>query len=528
MNARTQEIGCDDFELPPKEAYEDESGETTSAAAERVVIQLEAGALHRYADAAEQIIAREVYTRGGKLVRIGTSPELQGFTGSAVRRDARQSVLVPISAEYMRRRLNELAEFQTFRRRESEWIAVDCPKDLAGNILNSGEWPHFRPLTAIASAPFIRPDHTVCEASGYDAATGIFLAPNERFPRVPVRPTRDDAVRARQRLLDPFSDFPFENAESLAAFAAHVLTSAVRAALGTTPVFLYTAPIAASGKTLLSSQAHAIAHGVAPAMRPWTDESEEIRKVLYATLLAGDAALTFDNVPAGVRVRSAVLCGFATAATYSDRKLGSSETTSLPNRCSVTLTGNNVTPSGDLARRSLVCRLDANAESPRGREFRIANLPAYVSEHRAKLLMAALTIVRAYTAAGLPDVGLKPLESFEGWTRLVRDPLVWIGMADPVDTQATETDDEIAPLRAAFTALESEGEFTARQLAEAANRIGNSDLRSVIEGAGCSDASDHVRIGYWLRANRGRVADGRKLANRSGHAGLTYWKVTRQ
>lgn len=500
----------------------------------REVIALEGGRLHEYAAQAEALLRPEVYVRGGRLVRIGASTELTGTVGAALRRDVRQPVVLGVTQEYLRRRLNERAEFQAYRRREKEWVPVDCPNDLAGNILGAGDWPTFRPLTAIATAPFIRPDLTVCETPGYDDATGIYLAPTEPFPAMPTKPTRADATVAWQRLLAPFAEFPFDGPESLSVFMSHVLTAAVRVALGTVPAFFYTAPIAATGKTFLSGFANLIAHGAQPAMRPYTDESEELRKVLFAALLAGDPAVTFDNVPAGVRVRSPILCGFITASTYSDRKLGSSESRQLPNRVLVTLTGNNVTPSGDLPRRALVCRLDADAETPRGREFKIPNLAAHVAELRPQLLVDALTIIRAYLEAGAPKVDARPLESFEAWSLLARDPLMWLDMADPVGSQAVETDDEIAPLRAAFDAIAENfrtgaGEFTARQLAAACNGFGEAiSLRSTIEAAGCSDATCHVKIGYWLRANRGRVAGQRKLTNRAGHAGVAFWTVNRK
>src|ERR1019366_9055548 len=114
-----------------------------------------------------------------------------------------------------------------------------------------------------------------------------------------------------------------------------------------------TAPTVATGKTLLSKSANIIATGNEPAIRPYTEDSEEQRKVLFSSLLAGDSGLLFDNVPSGVKVRSSVLCAFSTAVVYADRKLGTSESHTLANTVLVALTGNNITPAGDLARRSL-------------------------------------------------------------------------------------------------------------------------------------------------------------------------------
>ena len=309
-----------------------------------------------------------------------------------------------------------------------------------------------------------------------------------------------------------------------------MLAAVGRHAIDTVPISVYTAPLVASGKTLLATMANLIAHGVEPGVHPYTDESEEIRKVLMSALLAGDSTVLFDNVPNGSRVRSPILCAFVTAAVYTDRKLGVSESPSLPNRCTVVLTGNNITPAGDLARRCLLVRLDVDAETARGREFEIPNLKNYVAANRSQLLVDALTVILAYTQAC--DVGAmpKPLESFEAWSRVARNPLVWLGMGDAVETQQLETEDELEPLREAFEKLTTRPdfaigeEFSARQLAKLCESFPGEDLRAAIEAAGCSDATNALIVGYWLREHRDRVASGRKLTAAGITGGRVRWK----
>lgn len=265
-------------------------------------------------------------------------------------------------------------------------------------------------------------------------------------------------------------------------------------------------------------------------MRPWAEGGEELRKSLFASLLAGDRTIGFDNLPNGVKVRSPILCGFLTADVYSDRKLGASEVPALPNRSVVSLTGNNITPAGDLARRSIVTRLDANTNRLRDRRFREPDLKGYVAAHRAALLIAALTIVKAYVAAGTPFQAI-PLPSFERWSRFARDPLLWLGMPDPVATQDDETDDEAVPLAAAFLMIAEcpalgEKEFMASELALACDAlVGDSQLAAAIEPAGCSAASDQKYVGYWLREKRDHIAGGYKLER--GHAanGSRKWRL---
>jgi putative DNA primase/helicase len=55
-------------------------------------------------------------------------------------------------------------------------------------------------------------------------------------------------------------------------------------------------------------------------------------------------------------------------------------------------------------------------------------------DHRAELVAAALTILKAYCVAGMP--GRPPqLQSFEDWSDTVRGALLWIGLEDPAATQ---------------------------------------------------------------------------------------------
>jgi hypothetical protein len=518
-----------DTELPPIEAYIEAQEEVQrDSDSGREVIQLQASQLHNYAPAAERLIAQDVYVRGQQLVRLGIAPELASVAKNLVKRSSQQRVIVPVNVEYLRRRLTSLAEFQRYSGREKKWNPTDCPRDLVQNILVAGDWEHFRPLEAIATAPFLRADLTVCDTPGYDPASCVFYAPNALFPSIPAKPGKDDAVAALERLSEPFKQFPYAGV-SEAAFLSHVLAAVGRHAINTMPVFAYTAPLVASGKTLLAGMPSRIADGVEPGLHPYTDEAEEIRKVLMSALLAGDPGVLFDNVPNGTKVRSPVLCGFVTAAVYSDRRLGVSESVTLPNRCNVVLTGNNVTPAGDFARRCLVVRLDVDAESARGREFEIQNLQAHVLAHRPQLLVDALTIVLAYAQTGLPGPIPKPLESFETWSRIARDPLVWLGKGDAVETQQLETEDELAPLKEAFERIGGQptlsSTFAARDIATLAGRFEGTELKAAIEGAGCSDATSPLKVGYWLREFRDRVASDRKLVQVGNSGGKAQWRL---
>ena len=498
----------------------------------RPVLQITGGALHVVADAAERLVAGDVYMQGTKLVRLGVPAELPAAEGERITRDAAQPVIVGVSGEYLRREITRRASVLRFSRQRNQYEPVDCPRELAENILHAGSSPHFRPLNGIATAPFLRADLSICARPGYDAASGVILEPTINCPVIPDRPSRDVALAALRALAAPFEEFPYATPAARVAALAHVLTAVARHAIGTSPVFTYTATLAGTGKTLLSRMPALIVSGTPPGLRPFPAQEDELRKTLLAALLAGDTALLFDNISNGTPVRSPALCAFATADVYQDRKLGVSESPRIPNRTTVAMTGNNISPAGDLVRRSIVVRLDVNAESPKGRVFEINDLDAYVREHRPELLVAALTVIRAYAVSGVDMLALPPLPSFERWSRVVRDPLVWLGCEDPVSTQETEADDEVSPLRAAFTEiannphLKAMSSFKARDIVNAAEWADSRALREALEACGCRLPLEPGEAGNWLRANRGRVAGGFKLVRLGGsHGNVSAWRL---
>jgi putative DNA primase/helicase len=123
-----------------------------------------------------------------------------------------------------------------------------------------------------------------------------------------------------------------------------------------------------------------------------------------------------------------------TQSTVKPRILGKSETPTCPTGAFMTATGNNFVAAGDMERRTIVSKLDPRCETPETRVFAFEPV-ALAKKLRPQLVVAALTILRAYHVAGRPNRP-DPLGSFEDWSDLVRGALLWLGEADPVDTMA--------------------------------------------------------------------------------------------
>src|SRR5262249_18861236 len=121
-----------------------------------------------------------------------------------------------------------------------------------------------------------------------------------------------------------------------------------------------------------------------------------------------------------------------TADRWKDRLLGGNRVYDGPLHVTWYGTGNNVQLVGDTPRR--VCRvcLESKMERPEERsDVKYPNLRQHVQGRRGECLSAALTLPRAWYAADRPRHGLTPWGSYEGWSEVVREAVVFAGYPDP-------------------------------------------------------------------------------------------------
>src|SRR5437879_4521543 len=122
------------------------------------------------------------------------------------------------------------------------------------------------------------------------------------------------------------------------------------------------------------------------------DEAEE-RKRITSLLMAGNPIVLIDNItrPLGSGAFDSALPG----EKWSDRALGTNSNVSLPLLTIWYATGNNVQLAADTTRRVAHIRLQSPEENPEHRaNFRHANLVGWVRENRARLAVAAVTMLR--------------------------------------------------------------------------------------------------------------------------------------
>jgi putative DNA primase/helicase len=466
-----------------------------------------------------------VFRRDRQLVRpvVGEVEASEGRTTTTV-------MLVELERPVLRQMLNEVADWQRFDTRSKAMVAAAPPTEVAELILaRVGYWP-FRPISGVIATPTIRPDGSLLTTPGYDAATGLWLNDLPSMPAIPDKPTRQDADRALDDLDKLLDGFPFVDATARAVALSGIITPVVRAIMAVAPMHVASAPAPGTGKSYLWDLASYIAVGQPCAVTSAAKDEAETEKRLVGSVLRGHPMISIDNLNGPID--GDFVCHMIERPLLELRPLGTSDKIFLRNRVTSYATGNNIRARGDIVRRLIHCRLDANVEHPERRQF-TSKPHQLVLDNRGRYIAACLTIIRAYIVADRPGL-LPPLASFEGWSDSVRSALVWLGYDDPVGTIETAhgDDDRNAEAAALFAAWPEYGKYKAAQLLEAAQEgdgtggLLRPDLLDALKPIARDKRSnlDAAVLAYWLRDHKDRVVGKQKLVRR-GSATRPTWTV---
>ena len=175
----------------------------------------------------------------------------------------------------------------------------------------------------------------------------------------------------------------------------------------------------------------AIAFGVRPRAFTCGGDRHELDKRLAAEMIEAQPCLFLDN-DNGIALRSDTLASVLTERPARVRILGQTRMVLLNSTAFITVTGNGLTVTEDLARRFISCSLDARCEDPESRPFSSGFIKT-VEGRRAELLSAVLTIWRWGRQNADTLARGKSLGSFERWANWCRDPLLSLGCRDPVE-----------------------------------------------------------------------------------------------
>jgi hypothetical protein len=502
--------------------------------AELPTIQYSAGKLVVLTDAAENSLIQagaDIYQRAESLVRPGFIE-----VSAADNRTTKAAGLYPLDHSALLEELQRVAVWERYDARSDDWVTIN-PPNLIARVLaaRKGKWK-IRSVLGVITAPTLRPDGSVIDTPGYDPSTRLYYAPDPglKIPPIAASPTKDDAVAALRLFADLLEEFPFVAEQDRAVGLSLPISAVVRGAFSMAPVHAFSAPTPGSGKSYLADLTSTIISGRwCPVIAPGPSE-EELEKRLGAMVLAGHPIISLDNC--STELSGDALCQVSERPLVRIRILGKSEAPECEFRGILIANGNNLVVSGDMVRRVLLGMLDSGLERPEDRQFG-GNPVAKILKDRGRYIAAAITIVRAYLAAGLPGK-LKPLASYAEWSDLVRSPLVWLGCADPVDTmRAIRAADPVLTtlsiVLSHWTAAFGADGKTAAEVAKAYQSYNPKtpegqamdELRPTLAAVAANRGGviDAVRLGYWLRRQKGRPAGGLKFDSTTAHGGGQRW-----
>jgi hypothetical protein len=352
----------------------------------------------------------DIYDFGSDLVRVDGNGGIHLLNESSLRYYA--GLIVQF---YKTRRVGNGVEIE---------VLCDPHDKVCKSVIALQAQRNLKKLNGVITAPTLRLDGSILQAPGYDEETQLLCDIPSTATHINNSPSIQEALKALESLMYPFRDFPFCGPLDRAVFLAALLTAAVRPVLPLAPGFAFDAPSQGSGKTLLARCIASLMQGSEPSVWPHTAgrDDEEIRKRIFSALRAGLRVLIWDNITGVFDSPSMAAC--MTSPVFTDRILGQSISSSVPNKLMIIFTGNNVLLQGEMPRRILVSRIDPAVERPFARKFDLDPF-SHCRDNRQHLIASTLTLLRAYLTHGCSTSVHGSLASFEDWDKWVRRAVIF-------------------------------------------------------------------------------------------------------
>ena len=485
-----------------------------------------------------------VYARGQDLVQvIETVDAPDPCDGDAVYRRPVGSLYVhPLPPGGLRNKISEAVRFLKWveprkKGEEGSWEPTHVPPfAVTGVGGDPSQWWAMPALEAIVPHPVLAPNGVDLVADGYDRRLRAYVARGVSLS-IPARPSREAARKAVALVTrEVLHDFPFSTAAHRSGWLAALLTPLAWFMFdGPSPFVLIDANAAGAGKGLLANAAATILLGHEFATAAYTHDPVELEKVITTVVRGGDRFCLFDNLAGSVGNPTFDLA--LTSRRWRGRILGESRHYEGPMHTLFLGTGNNVELRGDTGRRTLHVRMDCPVENPEERTgWRHPDLIAHLRENRGVYLSAALTVLKAWALAGRPTAKLPDWGSFEGWSSVVRQALVWAGERDPAETRSNlrERSDRgrgaFAAMLAAIRRVDPKGEgITSADLVGRATApaglYGDGADKELAEAisAFCNGKLNSGSLGNKLRGKLNSISDGYFLDSVPARTGTAAW-----
>lgn len=260
---------------------------------------------------------------------------------------------------------------------------------------------------------------------GYDAPSRTFTVTGAHDYDEAKDP--NEGMKHLQRLLRyfPWADATPErvSGRSVAIQVCAMMTLfGARMYRGRSPLFLWNANMPDSGKSRLAQLAVQPVHGHAGRAGFSYNDKKEVKQELDACAQIFGPYIFFDDLPRG-KVASEDLHRWLTAPEWSCRILGTKDRFQGPLYAATLMTGNEIRLGEDLERRTLQLDLFARVAG-RDRvlpdDAVILDDDFFASEESMGEVLASLwSLIRWWDDNARPKTRSRPLNSFEGWSRVI-------------------------------------------------------------------------------------------------------------
>jgi hypothetical protein len=185
-----------------------------------------------------------------------------------------------------------------------------------------------------------------------------------------------------------------------------------------------------------------------------------------------------------------------------------------------------------MTRRTITINLEPLCEIPSERKFNRPGLVEEVLAERGRYVSAALTVILAWFGAGSPKKDVPPLNGFSGWSDWCRQPLLWLGCADPTESvraaTSSDPDKELLGrlLETWFRLFGKRPTMLREVIQKTAFPDGDDELNEIVsEIASVRGAVNNRLLGWWIKRHMGRVVDGKRIVHGEGSRGAASWQV---
>jgi hypothetical protein len=476
-------------------------------------IQDSPGDTPQSARAAEAVLATTgaYFISGGALVRV-------------VDRDGQGVSVEQVHEQTLKLVLADMIDWEV-KGRDGVAVRINPPHGVVQALLH-GQDRALPTLNGLARHPYFGSDGGLIDKRGYDPGTGIYGAFDESEYALP-EPTEDRAEKALNYLESFLSEFEFESDADRSAALCAMLTATVRPSLPTAPAFNITATGPGSGKSYLADVITPFAGPEEPYRVSFPERHDEAGKLIITVLREKPPVVLFDDMQTNWKSLGPLNRALSSSTT-TERLLGSNRTATVSTRVLFLSSGNHVEPERDMRRRVVTIRLAPRSENPALRTFK-GSPAADLRADRAEAVVCALTIIRAFQAAGGPKANVAAIGTYEEWARYCRHPLIWLNRPDPAQSLIDQVShdpeqDQLAQfLDVWWKVFGSQSVTTRKLLAKAAQ---NDELMEVLEELPVMDGRyvNRGRLGWFISKRKGRRADGLRIEKGDSSERIS-WKV---